>query len=99
MDELDLLVRWFEERCDGLWEHIHRINIESLDNPGWSVEIDLGDTPLENCKFEPVVREESETDWISCRLKQRRFQGAGGPATLREILRIFLSWAQSEPEE
>lgn len=35
---------WYTAQCDGNWEHEHTFIIESLDNPGWSVEIDFNNT-------------------------------------------------------
>ena len=40
------LQQWYEAQCNGDWEHHYGISIESQDNPGWRVEIDLKDTPL-----------------------------------------------------
>ena len=41
---LERLQRWYLYRCDGDWEHSFGITIETLDNPGWMVTIDLQDT-------------------------------------------------------
>ncbi len=41
-DAIERLVRWYAERCDGEWEHHHGVKVESLDNPGWRLEIDPG---------------------------------------------------------
>jgi len=38
--------RWFADQCDGEWEHSHGITIGTVDNPGWSIEIDLDETSL-----------------------------------------------------
>jgi hypothetical protein len=42
--KLSLLEEWFVARCNGNWEHGSGISIETLDNPGWRVKIDLRDT-------------------------------------------------------
>ncbi|MFT5930929.1 MAG: hypothetical protein ACI93G_000001, partial [Hyphomonas sp.] len=39
--------RWYQSQCDGDWEHSFGLKIESLDNPGWSVHVDLEGTSLE----------------------------------------------------
>ena len=51
---LDDLRRWYVAHCDGDWEHTYGVNIGTLDNPGWSVEIDLRDTLLEGKPFDTV---------------------------------------------
>ncbi len=30
-----MLEKWFENHCDGTWEHHYGITIETSDNPGW----------------------------------------------------------------
>ena len=40
MDILDWIQDWFKDNCDGHWEHGEVIQITTLDNPGWEVEID-----------------------------------------------------------
>ncbi|WP_083448670.1 Imm53 family immunity protein [Actinoplanes rectilineatus] len=41
------VLRWYSEQCDGDWEHEFGIRLESLDNPGWNLRIDIGGTDLE----------------------------------------------------
>jgi len=36
----------YRGQCDGDWEHSYGVKIETLDNPGWLVTIDLTDTTL-----------------------------------------------------
>ena len=36
---LSYLTAWFARQCDGDWEHDLGIRIETLDNPGWAVDI------------------------------------------------------------
>ena len=39
---------WFFSQCNDVWEHSYGIKIDTLDNPGWSVLVDLHGTELEN---------------------------------------------------
>ena len=48
---LDFLQQWYAEQCNGDWEHEFGIKIETLDNPGWSLEIDLAKTIYEGRKL------------------------------------------------
>jgi len=50
------LQKWFQKQCDGEWEHHQGITIETCDNPGWRVRIDLKGTKLENKPFETVAK-------------------------------------------
>jgi hypothetical protein len=92
-DELAELQRWYDARCDGEWEHAFGVRIETLDNPGWSVEVDLAGTPLAGRAF-PSVRDMAPArEWLSCEVSGDTFRGAGGPPMLGRILRVFLDWA------
>jgi hypothetical protein len=53
--EIEELQQWYESQCDGDWEHDFGMRIGTLDNPGWSVEINVVDTPLDGRDFAPVV--------------------------------------------
>ena len=93
MDTLQELQRWYQSQCNGDWEHSYGVKIDTLDNPGWNVTIELADTELAGRPFIEVQRLEHETDWVHCRLRDGKFEGCGGPFMLEEILRIFLAWA------
>ena len=87
------LGRWYEAQCNGEWEHHFGVAIRTLDNPGWSVWVDLAGTYLEGVPFDPVATEESEHEWVQCKIRDRRFEGYGGPNDLEQIICIFLDWA------
>jgi hypothetical protein len=40
---LDVIDAWLKSRADGDWEHHNGVTIESTDNPGWMMRIDLPD--------------------------------------------------------
>ena len=54
MDSIQWLQSWYQEQCDNDWEHQYGIKIDSLDNPGWVVTIDLAGTPLEDASMPPL---------------------------------------------
>ena len=99
MDSLVRLQQWYLAQCDEDWEHSYGVRIETLDNPGWDLEIDLIDTPLEGKSFQPVhygMFEEAETsghEWIFCKVENSKFRAGGGPLKLNEIIDIYLRWA------
>jgi hypothetical protein len=92
MNILKWIQNWYLENCDGDWEHCYGVNISTLDNPGWTIDIDLTDTNIEDKKFEVIDIERSESDWIYCNVSDNTFHGNGGPNNLEEILMIFQSW-------
>ena len=92
---LQRLEQWYKAQCDEEWEHSHGVKIDTLDNPGWSLQIDLADTPLQHKAFTDVKRDyDHDTEWITCFLRDGKFMGACGPEKLEEMLEIFLDWAE-----
>ena len=95
-DLLDSLQSWYAGHCDGQREHQFGVKIETLDNPGWIVEIDLSGTSLANKSFSQRQEERSPTNWIRCSSKNGVFTGAGGERNLSEIIELFLAWTETE---
>lgn len=88
------LQQWYAGHLDGEWEHQNGVRIETLDNPGWSLSVDIGETELRERAFAPVVVERSEHDWIHARVGDGRFEAFGGSGNLPEMVAIFRSWAE-----
>ena len=93
------LSRWFQAHCDGTREHSHGITIATTDNPGWWVKIDLASTHLAARPFAEVAegvdaaRHPRADSWLSCRVIDEVWNGAGSPDRLDDILQCFLDWA------
>jgi hypothetical protein len=68
------------------------VTIETLDNSGWLVTVDLTETPLERAAMEPVRREKSPKDWLICEVVQQQFRGQGDAQKLLDILTVFQGW-------
>ena len=98
MSELKFIQDWYRSQCDGDWEHTYGIHLETLDNPGWTLRIDLIGTDQENIAFNPVshnVGEHSdphEVDWFTCHVKDGSWHGSGGPEGLETLISIFRTW-------
>jgi len=92
MGIIEWLQRWYEQRCDGYWEHMYGIEIGTIDNPGWHVKIDLRDTNYENINGRKMKEEKGENDWISCVIKEETFQGFGDIYKLNQIIETFKEW-------
>lgn len=89
------LETWYAGQCDGDWEHAYGIRIDTIDNPGWRVAIDLSGTDLEDRPFDGSSEGSGPTNWIRCRVEDNVFKGYGGPVNLLDILSRFRAWAQS----
>ncbi|WP_353573111.1 immunity 53 family protein [Candidatus Albibeggiatoa sp. nov. BB20] len=96
-DYFNMLNQWYESQCDGEWEHTYGIIIETLDNPGWRVCIDMQD--LEGCiaKFTPIVKEE-QNGWVSINIQNGVFIGAGDPNKLEFIIKTFIELVENNDE-
>jgi hypothetical protein len=81
MNNLERLQNWYVAQCDGDWEHGNGIAISTLDNPGWSVKINLEETSLEGRAFAPVKVERTENDWIHASSTGTAFRIFCGPRT------------------
>ncbi|KKJ76246.1 rhodanese-related sulfurtransferase [Kiloniella litopenaei] len=86
---------WYVRQCDDEWEHSYGVRIDTLDNPGWRVSIDLTSTALGNQSMIAVQTERTDNDWIHCLVIDKQFRGYGGPNNLSEILIVFQNFAQS----
>ena|ERR1700733_2982516 len=96
LSDLNWLQEWFHRNCNGDWEHNTNIKIVNLDNPGWSIFINLCDTNLENKKFDKIKDYRTEDDWVYCIVEDKIFKAACGPFNLSEALRIFRNWVEKE---
>ncbi|MCP1111568.1 hypothetical protein M2145_002973 [Lachnospiraceae bacterium PF1-21] len=88
-------MQWFENNCDGEWEHYNQVQIYTLDNPGWGLKIDLLDTDVEGKEFETIQEYTNEKEWIVCSKKEGLFKGGGDSKKLEEIIKIFKDWVES----
>lgn len=72
MSEDSCPLAWLQARChrhcDGDWEHRFGVRIQTLDSPGWAVDIDLIGTELEDVAFDGVQIGQSEHDWFHYRV-------------------------------
>ncbi|MCX4762195.1 immunity 53 family protein [Streptomyces sp. NBC_01275] len=93
--ELGWLQRWYEAQCDGDWEHEWGVRIDTLDNPGWSVRIDLEETLLAGRPYEGTEFRRSGSDWGMARVSDDVFEASCGPLNLGEVLGLFRVWATS----
>jgi hypothetical protein len=94
-DVLGELQRWYLDQCDGEWEHAYGLTIDTLDNPGWSLRVDLADTPLSDREYERAEAHRTEDDWVVSWRADRCWRAACGPLNLAEAVAAFVDWARS----
>lgn len=89
-DELARLQDWYASNCDGDWEHSSGIKVESLDNPGWLIRLDILGTWAEGRVLDRVIVETSEDDWLHYWSDGVSMHAASSPQRLRDALRAVL---------
>jgi len=92
---LEFLQSWYQAQTNGEWEHVRGVTIETLDNPGWMVKIDLMDTLLEDQPMTAIRQERTPKDWLVCTVENNQFRGQGDSFKLPAILQVFQDWASS----
>ncbi len=94
MELIQWIENWYKSKCDGRWEHRDGIRIMTLDNPGWSVKINLEDTEIDEKYFEKLNVDNDDNDWYICEVKERCFHGVGDISKLYIILKIFKEFVE-----
>src|SRR5271169_4078865 len=105
MSALSELQRWYSFHCNGDWENGGGIKIATVEDAGWSLEVYLNGSSLEDRTFQERsygVGEGTQTsmdEWLTCKVEQKVFKGLGGPGKLEEMIRVFLDWANRNGEQ
>lgn len=89
MEILDWIQHWFKDNCDGEWEKNEIVQITTLDNPGWEVEIDISKTSIANLEVKWVLNENGKQDWYGVKIENQRFIAAGDAGKLIFLLDLF----------
>jgi len=95
---LEWLQAWYHQQCDGDWEHGFGIHITTLDNPGWSVSININETELEGLEIEYKLEERLESDWYGIAAKKGKFDACGDPSKLELLLETFRQIVESKQQ-
>jgi len=103
VDSLNWLTNWYLSQCNGDWEHSYGVKIDTLDNPGWSLKIDLAGTSLKGRIFERIVHGEPSDDldewqrtgsWWVITAKDSKFVASCGPLDLSTVIDLFRRWVE-----
>ncbi len=95
-DALTWLEDWYASQCDGLWEHGYGIEIGNIDNPGWTLKIDLIGTNLENTPFDEARHNfDGEVSWWKCWRDAGEFHAVCGARNLRSVIEVFRAWVET----
>ncbi len=104
-DHLNWLMQWYAAECNSDWEHSYGVKIDTLDNPGWMLKVDLRDTSLAGVSFDKALHGEPAGNleewhemgsWWVAEVKGSAFEAACGPLDLIEVIRVFRRWVEQQ---
>ena len=86
---LEWIQEWYSFECDGDWEHTYGIKIETVDNPGWYITINLEETDFKEIKVNTGLIEENEDNWYFYKVEDSIFTASGDSLKLEFLLNKF----------
>lgn len=90
-ETIERIQDWYKLNCNGDWEHSYGYSIATLDNPGWTIRIDLAETCLDKLDFKQQFQNpEYEHDWYIIKTEKEVLDIACGPENLKQVFEIFL---------
>ncbi|SDI19760.1 Immunity protein 53 [Chryseobacterium taeanense] len=92
MKNIEAIQEWFKLQCNGDWEHEYGVKIQTINNPGWNVHIDLSDTVLDGFKIDENL-DNGDRDWFFIQSDGKVFSGSGDSNKLNTILDKFVTFA------
>ena len=96
-DAFDRFQQWYAAQCQKGKSEAPAISMTSLDNPGWSLNIELTGTELAGGKMEPIDFDNGDYDWLICNIYRKNdevsFSGVGDPSKLVVMLDQFVALA------
>lgn len=99
MNSIETIASWYKKNVRQDEPNTLIINIESLDNPGWWVTINLKGTDFEKETFSKIENEKTQNDWIKLFVRTSKFEGFGDPFKLDTILKCFGTWINGASEK
>jgi hypothetical protein len=94
MNNLEFLSQWYQKQCNGDWEHQFGVRINTIDNPGWELNIDLAETEMEELEIEYKLLDRGSLGWHGYSIKNKVFHAAGDPQKLDTLFYEFRAIAE-----
>lgn len=92
-EDLCWLAEWYAAQTNGTWEHDYGVKIDTLDNPGWDLRIDVTDTELQSASL-PLEEHENGDRWMRVwkNEEERVFNAVGDATALPAMINRFRRW-------
>jgi hypothetical protein len=89
-ETIERIQDWYKINCNGDWEHSYGYKIETLDNPGWAIKIDLSETSLDKLEFKREFKNSNnENDWFNIHTENKTLVIYCGPENMKKVFGIF----------
>jgi len=88
-DCFGFLASWYSARCDGEWEHEFGVRLETIDNPGWNLQVDLVGTEMEGRVVDQVTQIPEGGGWVIIASDGSVFEASCDPMSLRLVVHEF----------
>lgn len=88
-NNINWLCEWYSNNCDGDWEHQNGVVIETIDNPGWNIIINIKSN-LGKIEDIPWIHYEVDVnDWMGYKIENKRFEASGDASKLNLLIGLF----------
>ena len=101
-DDLEWLGTWYQQQCNGTWEHQKGMLLEpvsttsqSTAQTGWRLKIDLRGTAAAGVAPRRLALFAMRGSWLHCVLQAQCFEGEG--AEVEELIGVFRKWVEGHP--
>lgn len=92
IDIIEYFQQWYISKCNGTWEHSYGLDISTIDNPGWKVNINgESDRPLLSINLTG-----DDNNWIIINADDNEFKGYCSPQNLSVVLNHAKEWINSQ---
>ena len=86
---LEWLEKWYKSQCNNEWEHNFGIKIETIDNPGWTLSIDLEDTEHNLNMVNWSQFGDFDKRWVGFKIEKNVYYASSDPENLNTLIYIF----------
>jgi hypothetical protein len=94
-EEIQWLSEWFSSHCDGDWEHESGVRLETLDNPGWRLRVDIVGTGVDGRVLPRSKVDLGAGRWLWTSADGESFEASCDARSLRELVAAFRRFVSS----
>lgn len=92
------LQSWYARQIKNEVDESRLVEIRTISNPGWFVNIELKGTVLEKVPFAEIsegLGDHPLPQWIVCYVELTVWKGGGDETQLERVIETFVEWAEA----